>query len=234
MMHRRATRIRKTAVLDLLASFNVRQEHPIASSCGALLEMDTSATSAQHLHPYFVTLIVLKTLPPAPNPFDTTLPTIHHSNVGLQARRRIPYEDQTLLQRLNKSSHETIPFFLQNPTASIPPTRLFFSTLFTPQFATTTTPGAHPYYHMRPIATSLLRVDDPSSTSLITIPESTVITVCHLGGVCKTHEERAKRGLIRWMLLVSVKCDGVMGSQYGHYRSMEARMPSSLPVPSHP
>ncbi|KIJ40435.1 hypothetical protein M422DRAFT_256683 [Sphaerobolus stellatus SS14] len=91
----RATRIRKPVILDLLASFNDRQAHPIASSCGALLEMDTSAASAQHLmqiHSSSNESLVPKTLPPAPNPFDTTLPTIHHSNVGLQARRRIPYE----------------------------------------------------------------------------------------------------------------------------------------------
>ncbi|KIJ32993.1 hypothetical protein M422DRAFT_265182 [Sphaerobolus stellatus SS14] len=68
MMHRRFTRIRKTVVLDLLASFNDRQEHPIAPSCGALLEMDTSTTSSQHLHPYHgdYSLAAPKTLPPVP------------------------------------------------------------------------------------------------------------------------------------------------------------------------
>ncbi|KIJ51663.1 hypothetical protein M422DRAFT_243980 [Sphaerobolus stellatus SS14] len=62
----------------------------------------------------------------------------------------------------------------------------------------------------------LLRVDDPSSTSLITIPVSTDITRRVVQTVYVKHEEHAK-----W-------------SQYGRYRSMEARMPSfpSRPIPA--
>ncbi|KIJ40458.1 hypothetical protein M422DRAFT_256712 [Sphaerobolus stellatus SS14] len=209
MMHRRATRIRRTAVLEVSTIARNIPSLRVVVTPKDLMPIHSSSNES----------LAPKTLPPAPNPFDTTLPTIHHSNIRLQARRRIPdevtfsrtyhtgfnlgltripfssrrelhrlgYDDaeasmlgmvvQTLLQCLNKSSHETHPIFPPKPHCI--PYRPHGSSFqhFLPRNSqlrqrqepthTTICP---------PIATSLLRVDDPSATSLITIPESTVIT----------------------------------------------------------